>query len=298
MVQSTGHGFADGDVVRYNNNRLTPIAGLFRSSVILDSHGFQNGDAVQYTTQTGVTVITGLTNNLYYQVFNKDSNRFQLMAYDGTIPLVISVGAVGNPFLKTTKGRFTTGPINFGNEIKSTAHGFVVGDVVRYNANGVTTAFTPPPAANLLYKVGHVAPDFFRFQNQAQDGELDLAGGLAGHVFEKVEAQIALAAATADDNRIEITAHGFLVGDLVTYTTNGATAEHAATAIEDGKTYLISDVTTTVNEFTLTDVAFTKGTTMGYPSNAFVKVTATLLTGTTLSDNLLKSTTNKFNVGD
>ena len=119
-----------------------------------------------------------------------------------------------------------------------------------------TTSFVGVETSSDLYRVIKVDATEFKLKNRAQDGDLAISGGAAGYVFEKVDAQIVVEVAESDD-KIKSVDHGFIVGVLVTYTTNGATAKHAGAAIVDGKTHKITHTDgPSILDFTLEGVTF------------------------------------------
>ncbi|MEA5569032.1 DUF4347 domain-containing protein [Anabaena sp. UHCC 0399] len=254
-----GHSFNNGDKVIYQAKEGSAIDGLTSGQTyiikLIDTNTIQlqnptnlSEDITQgarlngLTTTAGVTTISSTSDNVFNNgdtvVYQKRSAKFTV---DESLP---DTNGEANIF------NLNTGDIVSKNEINSGSHGFETDDQVIYTADGAAIGGL---TSGQKYYVKKVNDDKFQLSATLGGDAIDITSAPAGtsHKITAVGLTVTTTAnfsyATANNNEITVTNHGFTEGQAVKYTgassiglTNNAT--YYVIKVDDNKFKLASTI--------------------------------------------------------
>ena len=223
-VGETSSIVGTGDIST-NNDTLT-----------IASHGFVTGDILTYDSAGG-TAIAGLSDATAYHVIRVDDNTIKLAssgsnASSGTQIDLTGTGNDAQIFVGTRSASSSTVTTSNVSTTASTltisGHGFVTGDRLTYDASSGTalagltdgTTYFAIRVDDNTVKLATTAA------NAAAGTNITLTGtGNDSQTFSGPQPPtVATSSVSTANNRITMTGHGYVTGDVVTYRANGGTA--------------------------------------------------------------------------
>ncbi|MGQ3353711.1 MAG: beta strand repeat-containing protein, partial [Phreatobacter sp.] len=231
---------------------VEPKAGSNPATIRVDQgHGFTDGDEVRYDAE-GSGAISGLTNGAVYTVSVVDDLRFALKDQSGALVEMSGAGAIGNHVFTSTRAPVvTTVPATdvavdiAADTLTAAGHGFRTGDVVTY---ATTATAIGGLTAGTSYVV--VAGSADTFQLRAAGGTLVDIGaiGTGSHSFtlKPKVADLTLMGVDAVTDAIILKGHGFSTDPAkpttVYYSLVNSTDEATIGGLEVGGAYRVQVV--------------------------------------------------------
>lgn len=191
------------------------------SELTITGHGFATGDVITYNASGGVA-IGGLVDSGEYHVIRVDANTIKLASSS-------SDATSGEAILLTGEGNDSqtiTGDTN--DSITISNHGYLTGDLIRYESNGGTSV--GGLSDGTLYHVIRIDENTLKLASSSEDAaagiNIDLTG--TGNDSQSFTGPMAVGLDTANvstsNDTLTMTGHGYSSGDLIRYSANGGSA--------------------------------------------------------------------------
>ena len=173
------------------------------NSIYYANHGLETGDVIQHYMAS--TAISGLTTGEFYKVTKVSANRISFQLHSTTTP--VNFGNYGNAAATTYTHYINKTLVASGDYIHATGHGLNDKDSVQYNVNGSVNPIRPLVDGQTYY-VQNATADKFQLSTTFE--------GVTGNVVEVIQNSNTM----PHDTIINSTAHPFVTGDRVKYTSS------------------------------------------------------------------------------